>query len=224
MLRSDEYDEVALAFALNCSGRAEALQKEKNNDVLIEYLTIYSDNPEAFCHELCHLFGADDLYLPERVKTEAEKYLPNSIMLESDTGAIDSYTAYTIGWTDGVTEEAKKFLRATITVTKEEIYAEFVKDSFTGYGTKEYENGAVYVGDLVDGVPHGKGEARYPSGDVYVGDIVYGVRDGYGEYTWADGEKYVGEWKDGKRHGNGKHTDIKGKTKEGKWENGFFIG
>lgn len=225
VLRPDgEYDEVALTFALNCEGRAEAYQTDKNNDVLVEFSTIYSNEPEAFVHELCHLFGAEDLYIPERVAEEAEKYLPKSIMLVSDTGVIDSYTAYTIGWTDGVTEDAKKFLRETITVTQDEIYTERAENSFTGYGTKEYENGAFYVGDLVDGIPHGKGEARYPSGDVYVGDIVYGVREGYGEYTWADGEKYVGEWKDGKRHGNGKHTDIKGKTKEGKWENGVFVG
>jgi len=62
--------------------------------------------------------------------------------------------------------------------------------------------GAVYTGEIKDGLPHGKGTA-----------------------TFADGEKYVGEYKDGKRHGKGTMFDpTTGKSKSGQWKDDKPIG
>jgi hypothetical protein len=39
-----------------------------------------------------------------------------------------------------------------------------------------------------------------PDGDKYVGEVKDGLPHGKGTKTFADGDKYVGEWKDGRRY------------------------
>ena len=40
----------------------------------------------------------------------------------------------------------------------------------------------------------------------YVGDALNGVPHGQGTLTFSNGDKYVGEWKDDKAHGQGTYT------------------
>ena len=61
---------------------------------------------------------------------------------------------------------------------------------------------SVYIVDLKDGEPHGKGISTWKNGVQYVGEWKDGKRHGQGRVTWKNGVKYVGEWKDG-----GKNTD-----------------
>ncbi len=42
---------------------------------------------------------------------------------------------------------------------------------------------------------------KLPKGDKYVGEHIDGKPHGQGTYTFANGNKYVGEWKDDKRNG-----------------------
>ena len=49
----------------------------------------------------------------------------------------------------------------------------------------------------------GKGEIRFNNGDIYVGDLVDRVRTGKGEYYFANGDRYVGGFLNGHRHGKG---------------------
>jgi hypothetical protein len=46
-----------------------------------------------------------------------------------------------------------------------------------GQVTREYDDGGVYIGTLLDGKPHG-----------------------HGTYKGVDGEVYVGDWKEDKPH------------------------
>jgi len=50
-----------------------------------------------------------------------------------------------------------------------------------------YSNGT-YVGDLVNGEPHGSGTFTWNSGNTYTADFVDGSRTGTGTYTWTTGE------------------------------------
>lgn len=58
-----------------------------------------------------------------------------------------------------------------------------------------YSNGDRYVGDMLDGLPHGVGEMSYAAGgEVYRGQWRRGQHHGRGEKNWGDGILYCGEW------------------------------
>jgi 1-phosphatidylinositol-4-phosphate 5-kinase len=79
-----------------------------------------------------------------------------------------------------------------------------------------YESGAVYEGDLLDGRWHGKGKISFPSGDTYDGEWSMGLRDGVGIYVYAtDGTVYEGDWKGGLKHGHGRLRYRNGDEYEG---------
>ena len=110
-----------------------------------------------------------------------------------------------------------------LTYPNGDIYVGSVRDDKPqGFGTLQYADppGAVYAGDFLDGVPHGKGIKKTPSRNwIYEGDFVKGRRHGQGVIRWADGAKYEGEWRTGKRHGQGAEYAPSGaKLYEGQWE------
>jgi len=102
----------------------------------------------------------------------------------------------------------------------------------------------LYEGDIVNGVPHGKGKLTFSSGGIYEGDFVWGKRTGKGKLIFSDNTFYEGDFEDGnktgkgkevsflgvyegdfykgKLHGKGKFTDSKGRIQEGQWEHGKF--
>ncbi len=65
---------------------------------------ILSSLDVTFAHELCHIFGAEELYKPESRYNLALPLYPYDIMcMESHNLKnlkIDDYTAYALGWTD----------------------------------------------------------------------------------------------------------------------------
>ena len=81
---------------------------------------------------------------------------------------------------------------------------------------KEYPDGSVYEGVLVDGKQHGWGKFTDHLGDVYEGEWRDG-KLGVGKLTEYDGDVYEGEWRDGKKHGRGKYTYANGGVYEGEW-------
>ena len=74
-------------------------------------------------------------------------------------------------------------------------------DMFAKDKTKKYKNGDVYVGEIVKGMPEGKGTMTYANGDVYTGNWHKGDPDGQGTMTYADNSKFVGEWNYGEVSG-----------------------
>ncbi|WP_177182502.1 hypothetical protein [Paenibacillus sp. OV219] len=60
----------------------------------------------------------------------------------------------------------------------------------------KYKDGSKYTGQLVNGVPHGKGTLTYPKGDVkkYVGEFKNGMIDGNGTLYYANGKKVTGKF------------------------------
>ena len=65
------------------------------------------------------------------------------------------------------------------------------------YGeTIEFDNGK-YIGDVVNGVPHGQGKV-ITLFSMYVGGFKDGKKHGQGIYAFPDGYQYIGELRDGK--------------------------
>lgn len=124
-------DEACISFVFNKKFRSYAVkisaqQLSEQEDPAGNEYSIVSFNPKdsadsqrTFIHELMHQFGAIDFYYPEKVKLEAEQYLPNSIM--NSGNSIDPLTRYVIGWDDQLSQEAKTFLNAISKIPPAEI-------------------------------------------------------------------------------------------------------
>jgi hypothetical protein len=108
--------------------------------------------------------------------------------------------------------------------------------------TKAYPDGIKYRGQLLDGLPHGKGRMKWPNGEAYVGRWKNGKRHGHGEMKYEDkghvfvgrwinddmndgtmkfpdGTKYVGSFKEGVMYGYGMMTWPSGTTYKGEFRN-----
>ncbi len=221
-----EFNEAPIIFALNKDGRGHA----DNRKDAFEYAVIYGFSD--YRHELLHLFGAVDFYLPEAVSDFADKHFNNSIMFGSDDGdgnekCVDSFTAYLIGWTDKVSTEAYTFIQDTACLTEEYLKAESEKNSFTGFktiSTPEYE----YTGYFKNGVFHGYGNMIWHDKNGclsdYVGFWSNGKRSGYGCMRYADGCIYQGEWTNDKWNGIGACIFPRGEVCNGELRNGKMDG
>ena len=216
-------DEVAIVFATNRSGRSFAIQAMDDYVYDLEYVILYkNDSDYALNHELLHLFGAQDFYYPKDVYNAATKYFPDSIMLNSEN-QVDDFTAYLVGWTDELTDDAQAFLDETKHLTVDDMYEAHQEEVKSGYGTLEYPNGT-YTGDIEDGIPHGKGVMEYSNGHKYDGEWDYGSFHGYGVYTYSEDEYYEGNWSQGSRNGYGKYVFADGAYYEGNFVDGRFEG
>ena len=240
-----QVDSAPVVFILNREGRAYATTTSGGSQ--FEYVVMYSSEPKAIRHELCHVFGAIDFYLPDETQAAAEQLLPESIMLDSRTGVVDELTAYLIGWTDVLGPKAEAFLYATNHITEEYLMESIQGDMMTGYGTKRFDD-CTYTGDMVRGVPHGEGTCVWDNGITYTGGWDNGQMSGYGEISKPDGYSYKGQWKDGQysgtgtlvysggkesytgefrsglRHGKGTHVYSNGDTYTGDWVDGKIEG
>jgi len=59
----------------------------------------------------------------------------------------------------------------------------------------------------------------FNNGDVYLGQLLDGKRSGLGLYIWADGNAWFGIWADNKMNGIGLYMDYNGNYYSGEWEN-----
>ena len=89
-----------------------------------------------------------------------------------------------------------------------------------GKGTYTFLNGAKYEGAWKDGKFNGQGTSIHPIGAKYEGAWKDGKKHGPGTYTYEDGAKYVGQYKDGKENGHGTRTWPDGRKYVGEWKNG----
>ena len=214
--------EAAVIFVVNRPGRAFAI--EQNVQKAFEYTILYGEDTD-YRHELLHLFGAKDFYYPAEVKRIAAKYFPNSIMISSGGNVrVDELTAYLVGWTNQVSDRMKKFLVETLDFTQQSINDACKAETKTGTGTIRLGD-AIYTGDLVAGIPQGKGKLVWPSGNFYEGEWQNGAANGRGVMTWKkENNTYAGEWKNWKRHGYGVYTYADGTKRSGRWEEDQYKG
>lgn len=102
-------DSAAVIFCFNRQERSFAINTTLENE--FEFCILYGSK-EDFRHELLHLYGANDLYRPERINALSDRYFHDSIMRVSGGMIVDPLTAFLIGWTDTLNDTAKAFLEA----------------------------------------------------------------------------------------------------------------
>lgn len=123
---SGGFNDCPMLFYFNKPGRCYSYMAtkpyyERSAEYAIYYpSTMSSDRSPA--HELYHLFGAIDLYYPEKVAAAARKRFPQSSMLIGGR-EIDDLTAYLIGWTDTYSQDAAAFLNDIHGVTRDDAEA-----------------------------------------------------------------------------------------------------
>lgn len=85
----------------------------------------------------------------------------------------------------------------------------------SGTETINYSDGSIYIGQVVNGLPHGRGTMIWPNGNVYTGDHVNGERTGRGSCSWANGDTYTGLFVNDVRTGKGTYTWADGTVYSG---------
>lgn len=90
----------------------------------------------------------------------------------------------------------------------------------SGTGKMLLEDGALYEGDVKNGMAEGKGKTIFKSGIVYTGNYAGSEMSGKGKMLWTDGSSYDGDWAAGKRTGKGIYKWVSGSVYEGDWVNG----
>ena len=212
-------EEAPILLYRNTEGRSFATTDPSGT--IGEYAVMYNNDDDGgtFLHELYHLFGAVDYYYPSEIELLTKIYFPDSIMYDSSAeNKVDSLTAYLIGWTDVLSEDALKFLRRSSHITAEYLNSENEKETYTGTIENFRLSDGVYTGDLLMGEQHGWGKMIWDDGDEYEGDWEYGIGHGEGTYSW-DGNVYTGSLVYGYFHGTGTLTWATGETYTGTWEN-----
>ena len=237
---------MPIIFLLNEGGRAYACANasETYNDYLICF---NNSTVSSFSHELLHLYGAVDYYYPLAYQEAAQKYFPQSIMFTTEEHKeFDGLTAYIIGWTDTLDENARAFLADTRHIRKEDLenaqeetlftgYATQVKEYYTytgewvmgaweGNGILEWTNGARYEGEFSGGLRHGRGVMTLSNGETYIGEYREDRKHGQGVETWADLSVYTGAYEQDMRHGYGTQVWADGTVYQGDWLNGQMTG
>jgi len=99
---------------------------------------------------------------------------------------------------------------------------------------KQYPNGDVYEGELVEGRRDGKGKLTTTKGKIYSGHFYQGLFHGHGELTWSssfhedgkkvNGRKFIGSFCKGRRNGFGEYFDGFGNVWKGTWKDDCFTG
>lgn len=239
--------EAPILFYVDATDRSYAMPKTGTST---EYAIVWKGVADATTsrHELYHLFGAADFYMPSAVAACAERYFPDSVMLGGTKSQTDDYTAYLIGWTDALSDQALGFLRETAHITQEDASAEVEQETYTGYVENwKKHDGSIITGYLDFGILEGEGKVIEPNGgwqegyfeygtlvrgqckyiyedgSCYEGSVDHGEFHGQGTMVWSNGDSYTGQWKDGKYHGSGKLIQANGTWYEGTFAESNFI-
>jgi hypothetical protein len=116
--RALHVDSAPMIFLFNSREGNKVCQKSANDASVDDEYCAFFCNTETFgdyfANELLRLFGAVDMNdcNDEGVRAIAEKYFPDSIMLD-ESDKVDELTAFLVGWTDTLTENVSNFLKET---------------------------------------------------------------------------------------------------------------
>jgi len=157
----------------------------------------------------------DNLYALMGFDDKLTHSLVQSIKVSLDVmEVIGGPTMFTLG-------DAIDFACETLEYREED---ETFSEPFDALDQINYEDGAIYKGDIENGEPNGKGQMTWVDGSSYDGEWLEGMHHGQGKYTWVDGACYEGRWVNGVKEGLGKFTWTNGVIYEGQWSGGTMSG
>jgi hypothetical protein len=157
----------------------------------------------------------DNLYALMRFDDKLTHSLVQSIKVSVDVmEVLGGPTMFTLG-------DAIDFACETLEYREED---ETLSETFDALDQINYEDGAIYKGDIENDEPNGKGQMTWVDGSTYDGEWLEGMHHGQGKYTWVDGASYEGRWVNGVKEGLGKFTWTNGVIYEGQWSGGTMSG
>ncbi len=87
-------------------------------------------------------------------------------------------------------------------------------------GPIQYEvTGAIYRGQMKNGMRHGQGTQVWKDGSRFEGEWREDKANGYGRLIHSDGDVYEGQWKDDTACGQGTYYHVQGAVYKGDWLN-----
>lgn len=85
-------------------------------------------------------------------------------------------------------------------------------------GPLEYlSSGAIYRGQMKNGLRHGAGTQVWKDGSRYEGEWRNDKANGYGRLMHSDGDVYEGQWRNDTAYGKGKYYHVQGAIYQGEW-------
>ena len=97
-------------------------------------------------------------------------------------------------------------------------------DCENGHGIYITKEKAKMEGDWKNGKLEGKSKIEFTSGAIYEGNMIQGIKNGIGKYIFSNGNYYEGSWKNDKQNGAGKYVTKTGYSEEGKYINDTLVG
>ncbi len=76
---------------------------------------------------------------------------------------------------------------------------------------------ALYTGDLLNGMRHGKGVQIWDDGAKYEGEWLFDKANGLGTFYHVDGDIYQGQWENDRANGEGTYINADGARYQGAW-------
>lgn len=87
-------------------------------------------------------------------------------------------------------------------------------------GPIQYDaTGAIYRGQMKNGMRHGQGTQVWKDGSRFEGEWRNDKANGFGRLIHSDGDVYEGQWKDDTACGKGRYYHVQGAVYDGEWLN-----
>ena len=96
--------------------------------------------------------------------------------------------------------------------------------NFTGHQSKIFTNGDLYVGDWLEGKPHGSGIYSWGEDNTFEGRFEEGLPQGSGIFTLSDGSVFEGDVRAGLFEGTGVYKFINGNCYRGEFKQDMMEG
>lgn len=178
-----------------------------------------SDGQGAAGHQLDNLLNAPTLLrdAAQQIATESSR----SSIRAPDSPGLRGTLDVKLGDNGGTSPEprAAAAVGAALSLPDGGEYVGDVVDGVPhGRGACTWEDGSEYEGQWRGGVRHGRGRMRLPDGGIYTGQFVAGIQAGAGSLSLHTGFYYHGDFADGSMTGNGCGQWPDGWQWRGQWK------
>ena len=167
---------------------------------------------------LGEMTGADYVLVAEAAYLNSSSVFLSAKILNVETAKVEQTSnVQSLTTVDGLEQNCKNLAGKLLNINTE-------TGALKGELTLSYGR---YVGEYVNGRPHGQGIIYYSQSDrrkLYEGNWVNGIMEGKGTMVWRDGTKYVGSWLSNQRYGFGTQYYTDGSIYEGNWINDYWQG